>query len=369
MLSEMRRTTGWRRIRRSSTGRCERHLSCKYCQLTPSALLAKRLKELKAALAARSGDTPTARASPAVATAFGHLASSGSTLASDPALDRAGPLSGHRLAQLSIPTLDAVSGPSRTRVEIAQPSIAHPATEDEDDIPLRSPTRVQNIPSYRPRRMPTPPPEIDDDDIAMAEDFDQHDGGHCPQQEVPPAMDDELVPPSSPLPVTPSRPPARSRTLHPTSPTPQQPSARERRAAAIAAVKDLPADAIFSSPVQPFPITLPRTENSSTRTIGNGAEAGPSHVPSSQTRSAKPTTYKAGTQSSQAPKPVEASQASGAPGVQAPRTIVAEKRFPWSKEVDDKLRTYFKKPKFRFHQKEAIDETMAGKDGELAFRL
>jgi bloom syndrome protein len=52
--------------------------------------------------------------------------------------------------------------------------------------------------------------------------------------------------------------------------------------------------------------------------------------------------------------------------VQAPRTIVAEKRFPWSKEVDDKLRTYFKKPKFRFHQKEAIDETMAGKDGELA---
>lgn len=339
-----------------------------YGPLTVSALLARRLKELKAALAARSGDTPTACASPTIPAGPSHLASSGSTLASDPLPDRAGPSSSNRLGIHAISTPDAASGPARSRILSAQPSVVHAPTQEEGDIPLRPPTRVQNIPSNRPRRMPTPPPDIDDADIAMAEDFDPRDQGYYTQQEHPPEID-ELVPPSSPLPVTPSRPPVYARPRQPASPTSRQLSARESRAAAIAAVQDIPADAIFSSPAQQAPVKLPRTENSTTRTIGNGAEAGPSqiHPLSSQTRSVKPTTYKAGTQASQAPKPVGSSQASGT-GVQAPRTVVAEKRFPWSKEVDDKLRTYFQKPKFRFHQKEAIDETMAGKDGELATR-
>lgn len=39
--------------------------------------------------------------------------------------------------------------------------------------------------------------------------------------------------------------------------------------------------------------------------------------------------------------------------------------YPWSKEVEQKLRQVFGLPKFRHHQKEAIDVTMAGEDGEL----
>jgi bloom syndrome protein len=39
-------------------------------------------------------------------------------------------------------------------------------------------------------------------------------------------------------------------------------------------------------------------------------------------------------------------------------------KHPWSKELEQKLRQVFKLPKFRMHQKEAIDETMAGKDGQ-----
>jgi bloom syndrome protein len=39
--------------------------------------------------------------------------------------------------------------------------------------------------------------------------------------------------------------------------------------------------------------------------------------------------------------------------------------YPWSKEVDQKLRQIFGLPKFRHHQKEAIDVTMSGKDGEF----
>jgi hypothetical protein len=38
-------------------------------------------------------------------------------------------------------------------------------------------------------------------------------------------------------------------------------------------------------------------------------------------------------------------------------------KYPWTKEVEQKLRQVFGLPRFRLHQKEAIDETMAGKDG------
>lgn len=47
------------------------------------------------------------------------------------------------------------------------------------------------------------------------------------------------------------------------------------------------------------------------------------------------------------------------------RTIQVEIKHPWSKEVKDKLIHVFKIGAFRQNQKEAIDATMAGKDGEL----
>ena len=53
---------------------------------------------------------------------------------------------------------------------------------------------------------------------------------------------------------------------------------------------------------------------------------------------------------------------------QAPRPVEPVKldvRYPWDKEVSDKLKHYFKIPSFRNNQKEAVDETMAGKDGEF----
>lgn len=71
------------------------------------------------------------------------------------------------------------------------------------------------------------------------------------------------------------------------------------------------------------------------------------------------------------PRPVrtEASSARSEPTlphVTAPRTVAVEVQHRWSKEVEQKLRQVFKLPRFRTHQKEAIDETMAGRDGGSA---
>lgn len=52
------------------------------------------------------------------------------------------------------------------------------------------------------------------------------------------------------------------------------------------------------------------------------------------------------------------------PTVAPQRIIKVDKKYPWSKEVQTKLRQVFKLPSFRENQKEAIDCTMAGKDGE-----
>lgn len=47
------------------------------------------------------------------------------------------------------------------------------------------------------------------------------------------------------------------------------------------------------------------------------------------------------------------------------REVAMEVKHKWSKEVEQKLRQVFKLPRFRTHQKEAIDETMAGRDGDV----
>lgn len=260
--------------------------------------------------------TPGPRQSPSIAPSA--PVSSGSTLASDPP-----PIPAHTM----YPTPDTVAGPSRSRQPMSTVNVfqaqhqTHTYTGSprltakslqmvEKDSPTPGiPLRSHNLPSMRKRQVPTPPPEIDDKLIAMAE----ADQGQYGVQ--------ELIPPSSPPLLTKS---------HIITPSRSTRSARQKRADALAEMQELTMDAIFSSPPQPSPIKLPRVEASATRSVN--AEAGPSNAS------------------------------------QAPRPIQIEVRHPWSKEVEDKMKAYFKIPKFRFHQKEAIDETMAGKDGTLSLQ-
>jgi bloom syndrome protein len=272
-------------------------------------LLTKRLKELKAALAARAALGAVARQSPTPAM------SSSSTVASDPP----------RPTDYFPPSAEA--GPSRlpsfpqsTHLGMhpqfsgdvsgnASPLAGYRALSfsvGENSAPA-PPPRVQNIPSIRrPRQAQTPPPDIDELDLAMAEQIDDP-----PQQLIPPSSS-----PSPPPIATPSRT-SRDNAL--------------ARRAALAELENIPPNKLFSSPPAPTPAKEPRSPSTATRPIRTNAEAGPSTLP---------------------------------PTVQAPREIRIEVRHPWSKEVEDKMKTYFKIPKFRFHQKEAIDETMAGKDGK-----
>ncbi|OCF41399.1 hypothetical protein I317_04790 [Kwoniella heveanensis CBS 569] len=167
----------------------------------------------------------------------------------------------------------------------------------------------------RPRGLPTPPPpDIDDHDLAMAEaeDFD-------PAMELgyEAESDQMLIPPSSP-----PRAVTLPRLTRPTS-----------KAVAVAEIQDIPLNDIFSSPLKAASARLPRTEGSQARSAGNGPAPASSPVKS--------------VASQHQPKN---------------RTIQVEIKHPWTKEVDYKLRKMFKLPNFRKHQKEAINETMAGKD-------
>lgn len=51
------------------------------------------------------------------------------------------------------------------------------------------------------------------------------------------------------------------------------------------------------------------------------------------------------------------------PRAQSPPRVIVN--HPWSKEVNQKLERMFKLPGFRHNQREAIDATLGGKDGEL----
>ncbi|EIW72677.1 hypothetical protein TREMEDRAFT_24772 [Tremella mesenterica DSM 1558] len=148
------------------------------------------------------------------------------------------------------------------------------------------------------------PPLITDDDIAMAEAFDND-------------FEEELIPPSSPP--IPIATPRRQKRLD---------GAAARRQA-LAELQDITPDDLFSSPPRKTPSKVPRTEASASRPDLGGP--GPSSSASNMS-------------------------------VQAPKTYKMEVQHPWSKEVVSKLRQVFKLPRFRTHQKEAIDETMSGKD-------
>ncbi|WVF70801.1 hypothetical protein IAT40_005595 [Kwoniella sp. CBS 6097] len=172
----------------------------------------------------------------------------------------------------------------------------------------------------RPRRPPSPPPPapgIDDYDLAMAEadDFD-------PAMElgVQAKSNQMLIPPSSPPQA--ATPPRQTRPIS------------TSKAAAIAEIEDIPLGDIFSSPIKTaVPARPPRTEASQARSTRGGPA--PSSSPSKSAAL------------QQQPKN---------------RTIQVDVKHPWTKEVDHKLRKMFKLPNFRKHQKEAINETMAGKD-------
>lgn len=174
-------------------------------------------------------------------------------------------------------------------------------------------------------------------------------GGYTDDEDL--AIPLELVPPSSP-PARPihTRPPARpSAPLH------------QRAQAAIAELEDIPMEAFFDSPppaqqaqrAKPLP---PRTEASASRAMrGPGPSSPVAPIGMSSQALAGP-----GPSSSAARARRQAVLAGPAPAVVKP-----DIKHPWTKEVEQKLRQVFGLPKFRLHQKEAIDETMAGKDGEL----
>jgi len=192
-----------------------------------------------------------------------------------------------------------VHGESSNQARQALRELPYAPRSDPHLPPSPSPSKP---PASRKPRLPTPPPEIDDEDITMVEEFEEH----------------HLLPPSSPPP--PSTPPQPARAY--------RPSGAAARAAALAEINDIASDAPSSSPPRP-PAKLPRVEASSSRLLNT--EAGPSSEPIAQ----------------------------------QPRRVEVAVRHPWSKEVEGKLRTYFKLPGFRLHQREAIDQTMAGKDGEF----
>lgn len=176
----------------------------------------------------------------------------------------------------------------------------------------RSPEVAVAGPSRRSRLIPaSPPPDIDDFDIADAE-------GDMTDVE-------ELVPPSSP----------------PVVRTPQ-------RLAPQASVEVLAEEAMQGVDVDDIWSPSP-----------------------SPTRSLPPPLQTAGGPARREVQPSTSRLDAGAAGVAqspavAPRIHQVEKQYPWTKEVNQKLRQVFMLPNFRTHQKEAIDETMAGRDGKLA---
>lgn len=174
-------------------------------------------------------------------------------------------------------------------------------------------------PSRRSRLVPaSPPPEIDDFDIEDAE-------GEFTDVE-------ELVPPSSPPMPKHAPAPRTPRTLAP------QPSVE---AQAEEAMQGVDLDAFWSPSPSPSRSPPPPPEFAG-RPARNQVT-----VPPSTSRQSLP-----------------AAGVSEA-GAVTPRIHQVEKQYAWSKEVNQKLRQVFMLPNFRTHQKEAIDETMAGRDGKI----
>ena len=301
-----------------------------------SMLLQKRLKDLQAALSSKNQSTP--------------ISSQPSTTSSGltTTMTHRPPMS---TSHLSYPT-PATAGPSRTRQDI-------PPWTGSDDNPMGTPRRVlrelpvsdqENVPPLRlsdpcKHRLSIPPPPHPP-----------------PPQQQPPtttidAMDLMEAERDTLTLVLPSSSPPRH---HPQTPTRSTRRTRKsNRNAEIVAVEieDIPPELLFS-PLRSTSPRLPRVEASSTRT--------PAPQPKASTSEAKATGSTKQSKSSVAVGAgagVEASSSQARMLVQAPQKVEIDIKHPWSKEVEEKMKVYFKIPRFRYHQKEAIDETMAGRDG------
>jgi len=255
------------------------------------AMLANRIKDIKAAIAARTA-SPSA-GSPAIA----GPSSSGSNAPLRPQLMYTPEPSDTSSRRADDPNLHRMS------------SSSHVASDDLLDLP-RIPRPIQATIRKPPSTM-IPNQSDFDHDIEMAE-----------------AMDNatHMRGPSSPSPRT-------------------QGSSRRRQAlqdeihaAAMAELEDLPMDDIFSSPTALPPSRPIRHEASTARSMMGGP--GPSTQQAQQAR---------------------AQAIREAP----PAPVQMLKKHPWTKEIDKKLREIFKLPGFRHHQREAVDATMGGRDGEF----
>nr|KIR48852.1 bloom syndrome protein [Cryptococcus bacillisporus CA1280] len=241
---------------------------------------------------------------------------------------------------------------SSSKVKLATPdhwnsNRSNGVPSDESDMPVARgllqrnrtyPSPTVAGPSRPTSRRPSPlhdvPEDLHDFDIAMAEK-DFHD------------LDEEpvLVPPSTPPAASPPRIAVRTSARQP------QPSLAPEAISQDTGhlpdeFHDIPFSEIFSSPTSPTRNLLNaplRVESSPPKPIDlprPSAIAGPSRQPMETHSPIKETV----------------------PAVPRHRVIPLEITHPWSKEVNQKLRQVFKLPNFRKHQKEAIDETMAGKD-------
>ncbi|KAK4688907.1 bloom syndrome protein, partial [Tremellales sp. Uapishka_1] len=267
-------------------------------------LISKRLTDLKAAMKSRSSTPPISRPS--------MPRSSGTSATSIPA----------RPSNPLYPTPDT-AGPSRTRPANVEWTAQRPKGLSSDDDMVKPENRDVDIvivtdddePQPPPSRGPPPrsgtgppkrrklistPPDNEQSDEEAAEEVQYR------------ANNEEIIPPSSPVLIA-STPKVFGRP---------NPRSKPREAP-----MDKPAssglDDLFSSP---------------TRKVGMGPVM---------------------SQALGGPGPSSSAMRLKAP---APRQIKVDIKHAWSKEVEQKLRQIFKLPRFRQHQKEAIDETMAGRD-------
>lgn len=190
-------------------------------------------------------------------------------------------------------------------------------TSDEENVPRRASESFAKQTASPLKQAPILRPALADMGISgMEEDLTDTDA--------------KLIPPSTP----------------PRQPTPPRPSFRSSKAAITAKRKasaaelvDVPMNVFLSSPQDIPTHQLPGSES----TV----------APPRASSSARPALAGPGPASS-----------AYAQRVQAQKAVKVDVQHSWSKEVTQKLRQVFKLPGFRTHQKEAIDETMGGKDGK-----
>lgn len=270
-------------------------------------MLEKRLAELYAAFTARSS-APKAQERP----------SSGTTARSEYfAANVAGPSNQQSSSRYPTPSTTSASSRMQAATRQAPQQRSDNSMDGGRDLPVQSlisDDEEEEIPLAKLKAFPTrskaPPAMPDDYDIAMAEQEDQ--GG------------------------------------------PSTPSNYHR---GLAELEDVPLDAFFSSP-PPIPIPAPRSQPQPVR-VSASATRSMQACPSTSTQ------LKLTAGSLARSQALSASQRPLSSSEEPAEALQPEVIHPWSKEISQRLRQTFRLPRFRKHQKEAIDATMAGKDGKL----